>query len=580
VDASGSVVAQATRPITTFQYEEDSRLYEQSAAQIWDAIAGCVREAVSAAHVEPEDVQGIGFDATCSLVVTARDGSPVSVTPPSLADRAGRQRTSERNVILWADHRAEEEAAQINSTGHKVLHYVGGTMSLEMETPKTLWLKRHLTPAEFDRAQFFDLPDYLTYRATDSTARSNCSLVCKYGYIPPGVDGSELGWQPDFLRQIGLGSVVGEDESFTPLGGVPGRNGLVLSAGMPVGAGLSERAAGELGLLPHTPVASALIDAYAGWVGTVAARDANNTASQSSLHDARTRLVAIAGTSTCYNVQSEEGIRVDGVWGPYKNTVFPGFWMNEGGQSSTGQLIDYVLETHPAFPALQAEARESNTSVFALLERTLHELMHAQNIPETSSSSYVYLVRHMSLYPDLYGNRSPLADTTLRGIISGLSLDRSRSDLARRYVLTLEAISLQTRHIVEEMNAKGHVINAIYLSGGGQARNRIFAQLLADTCGMRVQMPTEASASVVLGSALLGRLASEVTQAETGAPRAPAPVLPGQADVDRVGMQFENRLWHIMEESTRPGVSVRPTQDGGRIHALLNAKYKVRMIGV
>ena len=130
------------------------------------------------------------------------------------------------------------------------------------------------------------------------------------------------------------------------------------------------------------------------------------------------------------------------------------------------------------------------------------------------------------------------------------------------------------------MNAKGHVINAIYLSGGGQARNRIFAQLLADTCGMRVQMPTEASASVVLGSALLGRLASEVTQAETGAPRAPAPVLPGQADVDRVGMQFENRLWHIMEESTRPGVSVRPTQDGGRIHALLNAKYKVRMIGV
>jgi len=36
----------------------------------------------------------------------------------------------EWNVILWADHRAEEEAEIINSTGEGVLGFVGKTMSV------------------------------------------------------------------------------------------------------------------------------------------------------------------------------------------------------------------------------------------------------------------------------------------------------------------------------------------------------------------------------------------------------------------------------------------------------------------
>ena len=45
------------------------------------------------------------------------------------------------NIVMWMDHRAEKEAGRINSTGHSVLRYVGGAMSLEMQPPKLLWLK-------------------------------------------------------------------------------------------------------------------------------------------------------------------------------------------------------------------------------------------------------------------------------------------------------------------------------------------------------------------------------------------------------------------------------------------------------
>ena len=48
---------------------------------------------------------------------------------------------NEWNVIMWMDHRAETEAAEINKTNHEVLKYSGGVMSLEMQTPKLKWLK-------------------------------------------------------------------------------------------------------------------------------------------------------------------------------------------------------------------------------------------------------------------------------------------------------------------------------------------------------------------------------------------------------------------------------------------------------
>lgn len=64
------------------------------------------------------------------------------------------------------DHRAIEEANFINRTGHSVLDYVGSTVSPEMEIPKILWIKRNLNESFKKAARFFDLVDFLTYKAT------------------------------------------------------------------------------------------------------------------------------------------------------------------------------------------------------------------------------------------------------------------------------------------------------------------------------------------------------------------------------------------------------------------------------
>jgi ribulose kinase len=50
-------------------------------------------------------------------------------------------------------------------------------------------------------------------------------------------------------------------DDFDQLGGVPGKNGLILTAGQPVGEGLSKQAAEDLGLVEGIAVGSGVIDA-------------------------------------------------------------------------------------------------------------------------------------------------------------------------------------------------------------------------------------------------------------------------------------------------------------------------------
>lgn len=40
--------------------------------------------------------------------------------------------------------------------------------------------------------------------------------------------------------------------------------------------------------------------------------------------------------------------QLSGIWGPYKNALLPGYYLHEGGQSSTGYLLDYIVKNHPA----------------------------------------------------------------------------------------------------------------------------------------------------------------------------------------------------------------------------------------
>ncbi|MCB9850726.1 MAG: FGGY-family carbohydrate kinase [Phycisphaerales bacterium] len=479
-DATGRMLGSGTCDITIWRPAPD--FVEQSTDDIWRACRDAVRAALSQAGVSADAVRGIGFDATCSLAAIDADDNPVTISPTG---------SDAQNVIVWMDHRASAEVARINALGHDVLRYVGGRISPEMQTPKLCWLKKHLPQTWSRAARFLDLPDYLTYRATGDDTRSLCTTVCKWTYLGHAQAGSAdtVGkWDESYFNAIGLDDFVAE--KFTRIGT------RVRPMGESVGKGLLPQAADELGLRPGIPVSVGIIDAHAGGIGVLGARLPGD---QGAAPDLTRRLALIGGTSSCHMAVARGAIEVPGVWGPYFSAMVPDMWLTEGGQSATGALIDHVILSHARSTDLRAEADRSGKSVYELLNVRVAELAKAE--PFTAR-----LTRELHVLPYFHGNRSPRADATLRGMISGLRLADTLDELALIYLATIQAIAHGTRHIIDAMNAAGHRIAAIIACGGG-TKNPLFLQEHADITGCPIHLPREPEA-VLLGSAILGAVAA------------------------------------------------------------------------
>lgn len=467
-DAAGKRAGMGSHEIRIFRPEED--FVEQSSDDIWRAAGIAVRAALAEAGVAASAVRGIGFDATCSLVALGPNDEPITVSP------TGRD---EQNVIVWMDHRAMDQTRRINETKHGVLRYVGGLISPEMETPKLLWLKEKLR-ASFDRtARFLDLPDYLVYRATGNDARSLCTTVCKWTYL-----GKEGRWDPTFFDAIGLGDI-----------GYPRIGERVRPMGENAG-GLTRAAAADLGLEPGTPCGISIIDAHAGGLGLLGAKLDGAAPDAASLEK---RLALIGGTSTCHMAVSREPKFLGGIWGPYYSAMIPGLWLTEGGQSATGALIDHVVMSHSRGAELRAEAEKRKTHPYSILNEHLDRMAKGAAFPAE-------LTRDLHVFPDFHGNRSPRADPSLRGMVSGLRLSDTIESLALLYLATIQSLAHGTKHIVEEMNRGGYAIDLL-LACGGDVKNPVFVREHADVTGCRIALPAEPEA-VLLGSAILGATAS------------------------------------------------------------------------
>ncbi len=375
------------------------------------------------------------------------------------------------------DHRAADQARRINQTGAKVLDYVGGTISPEMETPKLLWLAENM-PDTFSRAwQFMDLTDFLTWRATASLSRSICTVTCKWTYL-----GHENRWDDQFFRKVGLGVLA--DERFRRIGTeiVPG--------GTRLASGLTAEAAADLGLAKGTPVAAGLIDAHAGGVGTVGARGPAGTV--------LTRMAYVFGTSACTMTTTADPSFVPGVWGPYFSAMVPGLWLNEGGQSAAGAAIEHLLQMHPhSAQATQAADRK---------QQTLADWLAAETEARGGAAMLPQLVGEIHVVPEFLGNRAPFADPDARALIAGLDLRSDLESLLALYLAGLCGLGCGARQVVRAQQDKGIAVDTIVVSGGA-AKSALVRQVLADMTGLTVAASASPEA-VLLGSAMLGSVAS------------------------------------------------------------------------
>lgn len=463
-DLQGHMLASAKQEITVFQGH--GSVAEQSSTEIWQAVCLVVQDALALSGVKPVQVVGLGFDATCSLVVLGPGGVSLPVGPSE---------DTNRDIILWMDHRAIEQAERINQGAHPVLRYVGGRISPEMETPKLLWLKEHKPQVYRDAWQFFDLTDFLTWRATGDLARSTCTVTCKWTYLA-----HEKRWDQTYFDSIGLGDLA--SNSFERIGQ------RVVEPGTKLGNGLTVHAARELGLEPGTPVAAGVIDAHAGGIGTVGSGGSPESC-----------LAYVFGTSSCTMTTTIEPVFVPGVWGPYYSAMVPNMWLNEGGQSAAGAAIEHLLKLHPAAQEAQENAQRLNLSLPVYLSQLA--LKSFEN-----PSNVVSLVDGLHVVPEFLGNRAPFADPNARAVIVGLGMQDDVESLAILYVAGICSIGYGLRQIVEAQAAAGATVSQVMISGGAGSHDFV-RQILADTTGLPI-VATAAQEPVLLGAAMLGSVAA------------------------------------------------------------------------
>jgi hypothetical protein len=443
---------------------------EQNSEEIWSAVCEAVKAALAESGVAAETVLAIGFDATCSLVVRDREGTPLSVSETQAPGL---------DTILWMDHRALAETDACNAIADPLLERFGGRLSVEMQIPKLLWLKTHKPDLWAACGQIFDLCDYLTWRATGSAKRSHSALASKWGYSPEAPGTPPI----DYYRKTGLGDLME-------------RAGLPLQSEPPdrsIGT-LTKTSADELGLDEYCLAAPGLIDAYAGTVGLFAA----GVRPEAPLS---AEAVLIAGTSSCIVRLSKEPVSGTGCWGGFRDAAIPDLWLTEAGQSASGAFLDHIVSLHP-FGGIPTKARHR-----AILDAIAQQL--ASEGPDFGLP--------ISILPDLHGTRSPVSDPHLTGIIAGMDLDRSELSLHRLYWRGCVALACGIRHIIEHQPRRSGAPKQLLLAGG-LADHPLLAQLYADATGCDVFVPVDCDA-VLLGCALHAAVAAGVfpTTLEAGA---------------------------------------------------------------
>jgi len=464
-DLKGKMLGVGECPIKTFKPRPD--FVEQSSDDIWRAAGRAIRRSLRMAGAKPQDVIGLSFDATCSLVALDAADRPITVSPTG---------KPEQNIIVWMDHRATDQTERINAMRHRVLRYVGGKLSPEQEPPKLLWIKEKLPRTWKKATKFLDLADFMVYAATGSNVRSLCTVVCKWTYM--GHERKHGRWDMSFFRQAGLDDLFESDRagaSVRPMGTFAGP--------------LTEAAAKALGLRADIAVGVGIIDAHAGGVGVLGSALKGGGAGS-----VERVLALIGGTSSCHMATTSKRVFVKGVWGPYYGAMIPGMWLLEGGQSATGGLIDHVIADSAAAGELARLAKKQGKTPYEILNATVKRIMRREKKgPE--------ITRELHVLPYYHGNRSPNADPYARGMVDGLSLDQSLETLAMQYYATVQAVAYGTRHIIEALNSKGLSISRINACGGG-TKNPLWLQEHADITGCDIVLPREPEA-MLLGTAML-----------------------------------------------------------------------------
>lgn len=428
-DLSGRPLAFASTPYKTdFPHPAWA---EQNPQDWWNGLGLSVRKALAEAGVRKEDVVGLSVDTTCCSVVALDD-----------------QGQALRPALIWMDVRSSQETELVLKTGDAALVVNSngqGPVSAEWMVPKALWIARN-EPEIFKKATTIcEYQDYINFHLTGRMVASIGNIAPRWHYRA-----SAGGFPVSLVEKLGIPELAKKwPREITKLGEVIGP--------------LTAKAADHCGLMAGTPVAQGGPDAFIAMIGLGVVKPG--------------ALAFITGSSHLHLGLSPKPFHGKGIWGTYEDALIPGLHVVEGGQTSTGSVINWyknLLGDAVSYDTLNAEAAALSPGADGLIVQE-----HFQ------------------------GNRTPHTDALSRGAITGLSLKHGRAHIFRAII---EGVAFGSEAIFKAMRANGYRPTEFRICGGA-TKSDLWMQIHADVSGIPLTL-TEVADAPALGSAILAAVAA------------------------------------------------------------------------
>ncbi len=421
------------------------------------SVAAAVKQAGDTPGFRPEQVVGIGVDTTGSTPI------PVDADGTALALKDEFKNDLAAQAWLWKDHTSHAEADEITrkaAAGSPYLAKCGGTYSSEWYWSKILHCLRTAPPVAQAAASWVELadfvPGYITGNAApDRVARGICAAGHKAMYHEAwgGLPSAE------FLDALEPGlSRFRYTTKAVPSSRVAGK--------------LIPEIADKVDLPAGIPVAVGAFDAHMGAVGSGCGAGT---------------LVKIIGTSTCDCMPAplaHELPDVPGLCGIVPESIMPGYYGLEAGQSAVGDIFNWFVKN--LTPAEYGSGAEAHTKLTAAAARL-----------RPGESGLVALDWNN-------GNRTILVDPLLSGLVVGQTLHTTAAEVYRALV---EATAFGALTIINRFEEYGVKVDQVINCGGIAEKNPFIMQVYADVCNRPMKISRSAQ-TCALGAAIFGAVAA------------------------------------------------------------------------
>lgn len=337
-------------------------------------------------------------------------------------------------ILYGIDTRASEEIIELEQVlgRDRIFENSGVHLTSQQTGPKILWLCRHEPEVWAKTEMLLTASGYLAYKLTGEYTLDYYTATT----YAPMLDTKKLCWS---------------EEMSEPIVSLKKLPRLVWTCDV-IGK-VTYQAAYETGLLEGTTVIAGTADAASEAISVGLSTPGD--------------LMVMYGSSIFFILRNSKRIVSDRFWGATfleKDT-----YVVTGGMSTGGSLTRWFRDEF-APEEIQSEKKGGENAYCALVRL-------AEAAPPGSNG--------VVLLPYFYGERTPIHDPDARGVIFGLTLNHTRSDL---YRAVLESVGYGIRHNIDEMKKEGVIPNRILAIGGG-IKNELWMTLVSDIADIEQIIP-------------------------------------------------------------------------------------------